>query len=215
MISLEGVRKVYNRETHISIRDFVFEDGTSYCILGPSGSGKSTLLNIIAGITKPTEGEVCVGENRVSSLLEKELDRFRFEYIGYIPQDLKLLDEFTVVDNLSMVELGGEITKKPEEALKWVGLGHKLRAKIKRLSGGEKQRVAIARVLLKSPKVMLCDEPTGSLNTAKGIEIMELLVKIHKEENNILIVVTHDDRMCKYFDKVIKFEDMLGGIRDA
>lgn len=215
MIALKGVKKSYNSETSIELKDFVFETKKSYCILGPSGSGKSTLLNMISGIVKPSGGSVLVDGEDVSTFTQKQIDEFRYNNIGYISQDLKLFDEFTVKDNLGLVELGGKISKDPIEVLKWVGLEHKIKAKAKTLSGGEKQRVAIARSLLKSPKVMLCDEPTASLNTTKGIEIIELLIKLHKANGNTLLVVTHDDRLSKYFDEVIKFEEMLGGEGDA
>ncbi len=212
MVNLLDVCKKYNADTKIKLKDYSFEINKSYCILGPSGSGKSTLLNIIAGIVKPTTGKVIIGGTEITSLTETKVDGFRYKNIGYITQDLKLFEDFTVKDNLEIVAMGGELTFSPKDVLEWVGLEHKLNSKVKALSGGEKQRVAIARSLLKSPSVMLCDEPTGSLNTAKGIEIMELIVKLHKMHKNTLIVVTHDDRMAKYFDEVIRFEDMLGGV---
>lgn len=211
MIVLEGVSKKYNSETQICLKDFTFEGQKSYCILGPSGSGKSTLLNMIAGIVKPTKGKIVVDHIDLAVLTQKQTDELRYNKIGYISQDLKLFEEFTVKDNLYLMELGGELSISPKEVLEWVGITNKIKAKVKTLSGGEKQRVAIARALLKSPKIMLCDEPTGSLNTSKGIEIMELLIKLHKDQNNTLIVVTHDDRLCKYFDEVVPFESMLGG----
>lgn len=215
MIKLEGIRKIYNSDTCISLEDYVFQKEKSYCILGPSGSGKSTLLNMIAGLVKPSEGKVFIHNELISGMSEKELDYFRYQNVGYISQDLKLFEGFTVKDNLAIVALGGKTTFTVESVLEWVGLEHKLSSKVKTLSGGEKQRVAIARALLKSPKVMLCDEPTGSLNTAKGIEIIELLISLHKRQKNTLIVVTHDDRMSKYFDEVIKFEDILGGVESV
>lgn len=211
MIALKGIKKVYNSETSISLKDYEFINGSSYCILGPSGSGKSTLLNILAGIVKPTEGSVVINDKQMDVLSQKEIDEFRWQNIGYISQDLKLFEDFSVLDNLNILKLGGDVTFKSETVLEWVGLGHKANSKVRTLSGGEKQRVAIARALLKSPKVMLCDEPTASLNTSKGIEIIELLIKLHKEQKNTLIVVTHDDRLSKYFGEVIKFEDIQGG----
>lgn len=209
MISIKELKKVYDNETIIALKDFQFDLGKSYCILGPSGSGKSTLLNMIAGIVKPTKGEIDVNGINISSLSQQELDKYRYQMIGYISQDFKLFDDFSVMDNLELVGVGGKFTFPPREVLEWVGLGHKLKSKVKTLSGGEKQRVAIARALLKSPKVMLCDEPTGSLNTTKSVEIIELLVMLHKKHNNTLITVTHDDRMVKYFDEVVRFDELL------
>ncbi|SES88053.1 ABC transporter ATP-binding protein [Anaerobranca gottschalkii] len=211
MISIKSVRKKYDNDNDIKFKDYTFEPGKSYCILGPSGSGKSTLLNLIGGLISPTEGIININGTCLNCLSPKELDRYCFQNIGFIPQELKLFAEFTVEDNLRILEVEGKLAFSIDEVLSWVEMMDKRKSKIKNLSGGEKQRVAIARALIKSPKVMLCDEPTASLNTAKGIQIIELITKLHKEQDNTLLVVTHDDRLTGYFDNTLNIRDLLGG----
>ena len=209
MIKIKNVKKDFNPETKIHMKDIEFKNGKSYAILGVSGSGKTTLLNIIAGIVNPTEGKVFVDDTEITSLTQKEKDNFRLKNIGYIFQDFKLLEDMTVEDNLKILQIEKIDCIEIDDILKQVGLSNKRKTKVKKLSGGEKQRVAIARALMKSPKIILADEPTGSLNYEKGIEIMELLKKFHKKSKHIMIFVTHDDRMAKFADEVIHFENIL------
>lgn len=209
MIKIKNVKKDFNPETKIQMKDMNFKNGKSYAILGVSGSGKTTLLNIIAGIVTPTEGKVFVDDVEVTKLTQKEKDNFRLKNIGYIFQDFKLIEDMTVEDNLNLLKIEKINCIEIDDILKQVGLENKKRTKVRKLSGGEKQRVAIARALMKSPKIILADEPTGSLNYEKGIEIMELLKRFHKKSKHIMIYVTHDDRMAQYADEVIHFEDML------
>ena len=209
MIKIKNIKKDFNEDTKIHLKDIEFENGKSYAILGVSGSGKTTLLNIIAGIVNPNQGQVFVDDVEITKLSQKEKDNFRLKNIGYIFQDFKLMEEMTVEDNLDLLKIEKIESIDIDNILEQVGLKNKRKVKVKKLSGGEKQRVAIARALMKSPKIILADEPTGSLNYEKGIEIMELLNKSHKKSNHVMIYVTHDDRMAKYADKVIKFEDVL------
>ena len=209
MIRVKNVKKDFNEDTKIHLKNIDFEDGKTYAILGVSGSGKTTLLNIVAGIINPTQGQVWVDDVEITKLTQKEKDNFRLKNIGYIFQDFKLIDEMTVEDNLNLLKIEKINCLKIDEILKQVGLQNKRKVKVKKLSVGEKQRVAIARALIKSPKIILADEPTGSLNYEKGLEIMELLKKFHKKSNNVMIFVTHDDRMAKFADVTIKFEDIL------
>ncbi len=209
MIRVKNVKKDFNEDTKIHLKNIEFEDGKTYAILGVSGSGKTTLLNIVAGIINPTQGQVFVDDIEITKLTQKEKDSFRLKNIGYIFQDFKLIDEMTVEDNLNLLKIEKIDCLKIDEILKQVGLQNKRKVKVKKLSGGEKQRVAIARSLIKSPKIILADEPTGSLNYEKGLEIMELLKKFHQKSNNVMIFVTHDDRMAKFADVIIKFEDIL------
>jgi putative ABC transport system ATP-binding protein len=210
LIEIKGLRKKYDKENDIIFKDYIFEEGKSYCILGPSGSGKSTLLNLIAALTRPNKGRIVVNGQDLNLLSPIELDKFRFENIGFIPQELNLFDKFTVEDNLKILEVQGPLSSSIDDVLSWVGLSHKRKSKINKLSGGEKQRVAIARALLKSPKIMLCDEPTASLNTATALEIIKLIIKLHKEHKNTLIVVTHDDRLTQYFQETLEIRELLG-----
>lgn len=209
MIKIENIKKDFNEDTKIHLKNMKFEDGKSYAILGASGSGKTTLLNIIAGIINPTEGKVFIDDVDITSLTQKEKDNFRLKNIGYVFQDFKLMDDMTVEDNLNLLKIEKIDCINTENILQDVGLKNKRKTKVRKLSGGEKQRVAIARALIKSPKIILADEPTGSLNYEKGVEIMQLLNEFHKKSNYIMIFVTHDDRMAKFADEVIQFEDLL------
>ncbi len=209
MIKVTNVKKDFNQDTKIHMKDIEFQNGKSYAILGVSGSGKTTLLNIIAGIVTPTEGQVFVDDVEITKLTQKEKDNFRLKNIGYIFQDFKLIEDMTVEDNLNILQIEKINCIEMDNILKQVGLESKKKEKVRKLSGGEKQRVAIARALMKSPKIILADEPTGSLNYEKGIEIMELLKEFHKKSKHIMLFVTHDDRMAKFADEVIYFEDIL------
>jgi len=215
MIRIEYVKKDFNSDTKIHLKNIKFENGKTYAILGVSGSGKTTLLNIIAGIVNPNEGKVLIDDVDITSLTQKEKDNFRLANIGYIFQDFKLIEDMTVEDNLNLLKIEKIECIDIDNILGQVGLTNKRKTKVKKLSGGEKQRVAIARALIKSPKIILADEPTGSLNYEKGLEIMELLNEFHKKSNHVMIFVTHDDRMAKFADEVIRFEDILvkGGAR--
>ena len=214
MIRIENVKKDFNLDTKIHLKNIKFENGKTYAILGVSGSGKTTLLNIIAGIVNPNEGKVLIDDVDITSLTQKEKDNFRLKNIGYIFQDFKLMEDMTVEDNLNLLKIEKIKCIDIDEILNQVGLKNKRKTKVKKLSGGEKQRVAIARALMKSPKIILADEPTGSLNYEKGLEIMELLNEFHKKSNHVMIFVTHDDRMAKFADEIIQFEDILvkGGV---
>lgn len=209
MIKVTNVKKDFNQDTKIHMKNIEFQNGKSYAILGVSGSGKTTLLNIIAGIVTPTEGQVFVDDVEITKLTQKEKDNFRLKNIGYIFQDFKLIEDMTVEDNLNILQIEKINCIEMDNILKQVGLESKKKEKVRKLSGGEKQRVAIARALMKSPKIILADEPTGSLNYEKGIEIMELLKEFHKKSKHIMLFVTHDDRMAKFADEVIHFEDIL------
>lgn len=217
MIKLNNITKQYT-DTKISIKNTHFKKEKSYLILGPSGSGKSTMLNLIGGLTKPTSGNIQINIDNenidISKLKESQLKKLRLENIGYILQDFKLFEEFSVKDNLEILlnlsnkKLSQEQVK---EILKQVGLENKINSKVKHLSGGEKQRVAIARVLANDYHILLCDEPTGSLNKTLANELIELIIDVHKKSKNTLIVVSHDESISKYFDEIIRFENLLEG----
>lgn len=209
MIKIQNIKKDFNEDTKIHIKDMNFENGKTYAILGVSGSGKTTLLNMIAGIVTPSSGKVFVDDLEITAMTQKEKDNFRLKNVGYIFQDFKLMEDMTVEDNLELLKIEKIKCVDIKNILKQVGLENKQKEKIKNLSGGEKQRVAIARSLMKSPKIILADEPTGSLNYEKGLEIMKLLKEFHSKTNNVMIYVTHDDRMAAFADEVIKFENLL------
>ena len=209
MIKINDFCQSFNEETKINLKNLEFKKGKSYAILGVSGCGKTTLLNAIAGIRKPNKGSIVINNIDITKLSEKEKDKFRLENIGYIFQDFKLIEEMTVLDNLELLKIGKIKCENIDDILNEVGLLDKKREKIKNLSGGEKQRVAIARALLKNPQIILADEPTGSLNYENGRKIMELLKRCHEKNKQVMIFVTHDDRMAEFADEIINFEEIL------
>ncbi len=209
MIKVNNLSKKFDEECNIKIKNTVFKDKTSYVLLGPSGCGKSTMLNMITGVITPTTGSVLIDDAEISKLTQQEKDAYRLRNIGYIFQDFKLIDDMTVEDNLNLLKLGDVDCLPIDEVLESVGIREKRKNKVKHLSGGERQRVAIARALIKQPKIIIADEPTGNLNFENGKRVVELLMNAGKKFSNTMIVVTHDDRLVKYFDEALHFEDML------
>ncbi|MDU6340076.1 MAG: ABC transporter ATP-binding protein [Clostridium sp.] len=212
MIEIRDVYKEFSNE-RINFSNIKFEDNKSYVILGPSGCGKSTLLNIISGNIKADGGTITIDIDNSLYNLEKlsseELQKYRRDNISYVSQEFNLFNDFTVKDNLKLIEKVKGKRISIEEALDVVSLKNKVNQKVKTLSGGEKQRVCIARALLQEGKILLCDEPTGSLNQALANDIIKSLIDVHKKNKNILIVVTHDDRLIENFDCVIKYDDFI------
>jgi len=171
--------------------------GEAVAVLGPSGSGKSTLLNLVAGLDRPTAGSVTVAGRRIDKLGEARSARFRRAHIGLVFQFFHLLDELTVLENAALpARLAGvprrTALSRAETLLDRLGLAGHRRAYPSRLSGGERQRVAVARALVNRPALLLADEPTGALDTAAGQDVKELLLELHREEGQTIIVVTHD-----------------------
>jgi putative ABC transport system ATP-binding protein len=171
--------------------------GEVVAVLGPSGSGKSTLLNLVAGLDRPTSGTVTVAGARIDKLGEARSARFRRERIGLVFQFFHLLDELTVLENTALpARLAGVSRRtalsRAETLVDRLGLRGHRRAYPSRLSGGERQRVAVARALINRPALLLADEPTGALDTAAGQDVKELLLELHREEGQTIIVVTHD-----------------------
>lgn len=212
MIEIRDVYKEFSNE-RINFSNIKFEDNKSYVILGPSGCGKSTLLNIISGNIKADGGTITIDIDNSIYNLEKlsseELQKYRRDNISYVSQEFNLFNDFTVKDNLKLIEKVKGKRISIEEALDVVSLKNKVNQKVKTLSGGEKQRVCIARALLQEGKILLCDEPTGSLNQALANDIIKSLIDVHKKNKNILIVVTHDDRLIENFDCVVKYDDFI------
>lgn len=216
MICIKNLAKKFDENTNLHFNDLNFENGKSYAILGPSGCGKSTLLNMISGIIQPDTGSIIISSKdekdiNVTELNQKQRDSFRFDNIGYIFQDYKLIEDFSVIDNIELLNLNGKKYTKSEieTMLDRVRLLPKKKQKVKTLSGGEKQRVAIARALIKKSNIVLADEPTESLNETLSHEIVELLIKLSKEDNKTVIMVTHDTSLTKYFDETINIADVL------
>ena len=212
MIEIKNITKHFQNETAITYHDITFETGKSYMLLGASGCGKSTLLNMIAGVLAPTSGDIFVDGVNMTAKNQAEKDKFRIRSIGYIFQDFKLIDEMTVLDNIHILKLEGVDTSGAGALLEKLGIAEKKNARVKHLSGGQKQRVAIVRALVKTPEIILADEPTGNLNFAIGEQVIRQLVEVAKGKT--LIAVTHDDRLAKYFDEVIDMNEMTSGMQD-
>jgi putative ABC transport system ATP-binding protein len=181
--------------------------GELVVLLGPSGSGKSTLLNILGGLDTPSSGEVFYLGQRLSGASEAELTRFRREHVGFVFQFYNLIPSLTVRENVAAVTEIAPSPMPPEEALKLVGLGERLDHFPAQLSGGEQQRVAIARAIAKNPSVLLCDEPTGALDSATGVVVLEALEKVNRELGTLTVLITHNAGIAAMADRVIRLSD--------
>jgi putative ABC transport system ATP-binding protein len=178
---------------------------------GPSGSGKSTLLNLIAGLEKPTSGEIYLDNTNINKLSINKLANFRNENIGIIFQFFNLINDLTVLENISLPLLLRGVSKKKSDQramilIQNIGLIDRVNHKTNLLSGGESQRVAIARALITEPKIILADEPTGNLDTSNTVNVMKLLLDNCKINNTSLLMVTHDESLLSRFDKVLNLE---------
>ena len=186
---------------------FSIEKGELVVIVGPSGAGKTTALNILGGMDVATSGEVIVDGKRVTKLTNKELIRYRREDIGFVFQFYNLVQNLTAKEN---VELATQICKnalEPEEVIEKVGLKDRKNNFPSQLSGGEQQRIAIARAIAKNPKLLLCDEPTGALDYKTGKQILKLLQDMSRKENMTVIIITHNTALAPMADKVIHFKN--------
>jgi len=176
-------------------------------LLGPSGSGKSTLLNIIGGIDRPTSGHVNFGSLALEQATESELTRYRREHVGFVFQFYNLIPSLSALENVALVT---EIAPHPmaaEEALERVGLASRLAHFPAELSGGEQQRVAIARAIAKRPEVLLCDEPTGALDSATGIVVLEALATVNETLGTTTAIITHNADVARIAHRVFRFRD--------
>lgn len=188
------------------------KNGEIVTILGPSGSGKSTLLNILGGIDRADEGEYIMGDLDVTNLNDMSLTEYRRAKVGFIFQFYNLIPNLTVLEN---VEVGTNISKNPLDigkVLKSVGMYENKDKFPSELSGGEQQRVSIARAIAKNPEILLCDEPTGALDYNTSKEILKLIEKIHSEYNTTILIVTHNNSIGQMSDKVVKLKS--GEIRE-
>jgi putative ABC transport system ATP-binding protein len=206
-----GLRKIYEvGETQVhALRgvDLEIEPGEVLVLLGPSGSGKSTLLNIVGGLDRPTEGQLWYGETELTALDDRDLTRFRRQNVGFIFQFYNLIPSLTAKENVRLVTDIAADPLDPEEALELVGLGHRIDHFPAQLSGGEQQRVAVARAIAKRPGVLFCDEPTGALDSATGVRVLETLAKANEEFGTTLIVITHNAGIAAMADRVFNFLD--------
>ena len=213
LIKFKNVKKEYNigEKTFNALDgvDFTVNKGEFVVILGPSGAGKSTLLNLLGGMDKAISGEIIVGGKNISKYSDSKLTEYRAENIGFIFQFYNILPTLTVLENVQLVN---DIVKKPKDAkqiLKEVGLEKHFNKFPNQLSGGEQQRVSIARAIAKDPLLLLCDEPTGALDSKTGVEVLKLLKKQCDENNgkNTVIIVTHNSLIAEVADRVIRMKN--------
>jgi putative ABC transport system ATP-binding protein len=214
VLRLVDVRKVYPGDPPTEVLhgvDLTVTRGEYVAIVGPSGSGKSTLLNIIGTLDRPTSGEVWVAGHDAAKLSDTELSALRARAIGFVFQQFFLLDGETAVDNVAdgLLYTGASVHERRDaavEALKTVGLGHRLTHHPRKLSGGEQQRVAVARALVGRPAVLLADEPTGNLDTKSTDSILELLSDLH-DQGTTLLVITHDRELALRLPRRVEVRD--------
>lgn len=215
-ITLTNVTKVYQEGefSTTALENFSLNvaNGEFIAIIGPSGSGKSTFLSIAGALLKATEGQVLIDDIDIATLSEKELSKVRLSKIGFILQTSNLLPYLSVLDQLLIVKkMGGSIKSTDrefaKELLTEIGLGEKLHKFPHQLSGGERQRTAIARSFMNDPSIILADEPTANLDTKRAHEVVSLIAKEVKARNKAAVMVTHDERMLSYCDRVYRIED--------
>ncbi len=216
IIATHNLSKVYNPDTipvH-ALRDvsLEFEEGEFTTVRGPSGSGKTTLLNMIGGLDIPTEGFVEIDGTRITGMKDRELINFRLNNIGFVFQAYNLIPVFTAYENVSFIMLlqkrdKTEMKERAEELLTAMGLSKKFNSRPKQLSGGEQQRVAVARALASRPKFILADEPTANLDTDSAMNLLDMMEKMNQEENVTFIFSTHDQRVIDRARRVITMVD--------
>lgn len=207
MIKIENVHKSYgtgdSRNEVLKGVSLTIEDGDFVVILGTSGSGKSTLLNVISGLEPADEGAICYEAQNLSSMKDAELTKFRREYVGYIFQQYFLLPNLNVDKN---VKMGADLANNKDyrETIKAVGLEAKRSKYPHELSGGEQQRVSVARALAKKPKVLYLDEPTGALDEQTGRQVLDYICKLKKEQGFTMVMVTHNQNIAEMANTVIR-----------
>ncbi len=215
-IEVKNLRKVYrigNEKVYALKKiDLEISKGEVCCILGTSGSGKSTLLNMLAGLEKPTRGDIFINGINIAKLSERRLARFRQENTGFVFQSYNLISQFNALENVGMPLMfkGVPRAKRDKEAakmLKLVGLGKRMKHRPNQMSGGQQQRVGIARAFVAKPNVVFADEPTGNLDTKTTIDVMRLMVRMCRQYGITLILVTHDLEIAEYADRIVHIID--------
>jgi putative ABC transport system ATP-binding protein len=211
VFEVEGLTKLYRmgevEVTALCQVDLRLEEGQFVVLLGPSGSGKSTLLNILGGLDAPTSGRVTYRGEDLTAGGDAVLTRYRRHHVGFVFQFYNLIPSLTARENVALVTEIVEHPMTPEEALGLVGLDHRLDHFPSQLSGGEQQRVAIARAIAKRPAALLCDEPTGALDIATGIVVLEALARVNAELGTTTVVITHNAAIAAMADLVIRLAD--------
>lgn len=218
IIELKNLKKAFKigKESLLVLKgiDLTLYKKQAICIVGPSGSGKSTLLNMMAGLEKPTSGEIVVGGIHIENLNEDDLTKFRQLNVGFVFQSYNLIPTLTALENVGLSLIFKGIPKKERDErsaylLEKVGLKDRMKHKPSEMSGGQQQRVSIARAFVNKPKIVFADEPTGNLDTKTSVEIMELMTTMTKKDKQTLIIVTHDLETAVYSDRIVHVRDGL------
>ncbi len=206
-LNIKNLSKKYGNNEVLKNINLTIESGNICVLLGPSGSGKSTLLNLIGGIESCDEGTIKIGDINITKMNEDDLTIYRREHLGFIFQFYNLIPNLTVREN---IEVSKELTKEPlniDELLKMLGLTNHADKFPNQLSGGQQQRCAIGRALVKNPNLLLCDEPTGALDSKTSKEILELIEKIHDKYHSTIIIVTHNEAITGLSNQIVKLHD--------
>lgn len=217
IVRFENVSRVYESGDHVQKAldgvDLTLDEGKFVVVLGPSGAGKSTLLNLLGGLDSPTSGKITVCGRDISTLSENELADYRAETVGFVFQFYNLIPTLTVYENVALVKDIAKNPLSPEKMLEEVGLGDHMKNFPSELSGGEQQRVSIARALAKNPKILLCDEPTGALDSETGVMVLKLLLEMARAFGKTIVIVTHNQNIAKMADVVVRVKN--GRIRSC
>lgn len=216
IIQVQNVKKQYRMGSEIiyAVDDVSFDilKGEFCCLLGTSGSGKSTLLNLMAGIEKISGGQIIIKGKKIHKMSENSLARFRQRYLGFVFQSYNLMGTMTALENVEFPLVFKRIPlkkrkKMAKDMLDKVGLTSRLSHKPKEMSGGQQQRVGIARAFVANPEIVFADEPTGNLDTKTAMDVMKLIKSIAKENNQTIVMVTHDRRLAEFADRIIHILD--------
>lgn len=214
MITIDRLEFRYSRHGfHLEVPDFKVTVGETVAMIGPSGSGKTTLLSLIAGILPPTKGKIVVGETDVCSLGDAPRRDFRLRHIGLVFQEFELIEHLSVLDNILLpcrISPALSLDNPTRDRAAWLaeemGIADKLRRYVRRLSQGERQRVAICRALLPQPALLLCDEPTGNLDPNNKQHVLDILMDYVQRSQSTCVVVSHDHEILPRFDRVVDFK---------
>lgn len=211
IVTFENVSRVYKSGDHeLKALDSVnlsLEEGKFVVILSPSGAGKSTLLNLLGGLDSPTSGTITVDGKDISTLNDNELAEYRAAKVGFVFQFYNLVPTLTVYENVALVKEIAPNSLDPKQMLEEVGLADHIKNFPAQLSGGEQQRVSIARALAKNPKILLCDEPTGALDSETGVLVLKLLLSMARNYGKTIVIVTHNQNIAKMADVVIRVKN--------
>lgn len=214
MIQGLGISKHYGDLHVLKGIDIEVKEGEIVSIVGPSGAGKTTLLQVLSSLDNGDSGVVTIDGTQINQLNDRLMAKFRNEKIGFVFQFHQLLPEFTAVENVIIPALikgesSASATKRAEELLEFLNVSHRLSHKPNEMSGGEKQRVAVARALINGPRVVFADEPTGNLDSANQLELQRLFKKLRDTFNQTFVIVTHDMELAQMSDRIIKMRDGL------